>query len=212
MMRPYIGIEGPIGVGKTTLAQYLQTTLQAELMLEVFEENPFLEKFYEDRECYALQTQLFFLMSRYRQHEKLRDDGSVLISDYIFAKNDLFARFTLSGEEHTLYRQISEALASQLVVPSLVVHLRADLDVLMDRIHHRGRGYEQGDDMRDYMDNLVHQYDTLFADYDAAPVLVLNTNHVNIVEDEAARKRLMEQIIEKFKAVLADQPTQVPLL
>jgi deoxyguanosine kinase len=154
MMRPYIGIEGPIGVGKTTLAHYLQETLKAELMLEVFEENPFLKKFYENKECYALQTQLFFLMSRFRQHETLGDDGSTLVSDYIFAKNDLFARYTLSGEEMTLYGQISGALASQLVVPSLVVVLKADLDVLMERIEKRGREYEQGESMRAYMEQL----------------------------------------------------------
>ncbi len=212
MMRPYIGIEGPIGVGKTTLAHYVQDALQAELMLEVFEENPFLKKFYEDPECYALQTQLFFLMSRYRQHEGLRDDGNVLVSDYIFAKNDLFARFTLNGEEHTLYRQISEALAAHLTMPSLVVLLKADLDVLMNRIHKRGRDYEQGESMRDYMDNLVHQYDVFFKDYTDAPVLVLHTNEVNIVEDADARQEMVDRVVREFKQVLADRPTQVPLL
>lgn len=212
MMRPYIGIEGPIGVGKTTLANYLRDALQAELMLEVFEENPFLKKFYEDPECYALQTQLFFLMSRYRQHEQLRDDGTILVSDYIFAKNDLFARFTLNGAEHTLYRQISEALAAHLATPSLVVLLKADLDVLMARIQKRGRDYEQGASMRDYMENLIHQYDVFFADYSAAPTLVLHTNDVNIVDDADARQKVVNRVLQEFKQVMADRPTQVPLL
>lgn len=212
MLRPYIGIEGPIGVGKTTLAHYLQTTLQAELMLEVFEENPFLKKFYEEPECYALQTQLFFLMSRYRQHEALRDDGTTLVSDYIFAKNDLFARFTLNGGEHTLYQQISGALAAHLATPSLVVLLKADLDVLMARIHKRGRDYEQGESMRDYMQNLTHQYDVFFKDYTDAPVLVLNTDKVNIVDDADARQEVVNRVLQEFKQVLAGRPTQVPLL
>ena len=212
MMRPYIGIEGPIGVGKTTLAHYIREALQAELMLEVFEENPFLKKFYENPECYALQTQLFFLMSRYRQHEELHESNTPLVSDYIFAKNDLFARFTLNGEEHTLYQQISGALAAHLTTPTLVVLLKADLDVLMARIQHRGRDYEQGDAMRAYMENLVHQYDVFFADYAEAPTLVLHTNNVNIVEDESARNDLVKRIIREFKQVLADRPTQVPLL
>lgn len=212
MIRPYIGIEGPIGVGKTTLATYLNDRLRGELMLEVFEENPFLPKFYEDPECYALQTQLFFLMSRYRQHETLRNDGSILVSDYIFAKNDLFARYTLSGDEHHLYKEISDALAAYLVAPTIVVHLRADLDTLMSRITRRGREYEQKASMRDYMESLIDQYDTFFADYTAAPVLTLNTSQVNIVDDIEARHHLMERILTAFDEILADQPTQVPLL
>ncbi|MEO0565856.1 MAG: deoxynucleoside kinase, partial [Chloroflexota bacterium] len=200
-----------IGVGKTTLASYLKQELQAELMLEVFEENPFLKKFYDNRDCYALQTQLFFLMSRYKQHKALRQDGSVLVSDYIFAKNDLFARFTLTGEEHTLYQEMSVALASQLATPTLVVVLKASLNVLMDRIAHRGREYEQGVDMREYMDSLVHQYDTFFADYDASPVLVLNTDNINIVEDLDARGAIIKQVTAQFRQILEEQPTQVPL-
>ncbi len=212
-MRPYLGIEGPIGVGKTTLANYLKAHLQAEAMLEVFEENPFLEKFYQNRDCYALQTQLFFLMSRYRQHIALKQQvPTLLVSDYIFAKNDLFASFTLNGDEHALYQKISGALASQLVVPSLVVLLKADLDVLMSRIHKRGREYEQREDMQDYMSNLIQQYDTFFEAYTNAPVLVIDTNSVNIVEDTAARERVVQQVVGAFRDVLADHPTQAPLL
>lgn len=211
-MRPYIGIEGPIGVGKTTLATYLRAELRGELMLEVFEENPFLAKFYEDPDCYALQTQLFFLMSRYRQHEHLADEGAVLVSDYIFAKNDLFARYTLKGDEHQLYTQISRSLAAHLIEPTLVVHLRADLGTLMARIERRGREYEQKASMRDYMENLIDQYDRFFADYTAAPVLTLNTSQTNVVDNIPERRKLLGRIIEEFKQILADQPTQTPLL
>jgi deoxyguanosine kinase len=211
-MRPYIGIEGPIGVGKTTLATYLSHKLKADLMLEVFEENPFLPRFYEDPACYALQTQLFFLMSRYRQHEKIRGEGGVLVSDYLFAKNDLFARYTLTGEEHTLYSDISNTLAAHLIPPTLVVLLRADIDTLMARIEYRGRDYEQKASMRDYVARLAEQYDRFFADYTAAPVLVLNTSQINIVEDVQSRQALMERIVDEFDQIMADQPLQTPLL
>lgn len=213
MLRPYIGIEGPIGVGKTTLAQYLQPILQAKIMLEVYAENPFLAKFYESPDCYALQTQLFFLMNRYHQHDALDATTSQpLVSDYIFAKNDLFARYTLTGEEFTLYQEVSAALASRLVVPTMVVHLRGKLDTLMGRITKRGRDYEQRDDMRDYMAKLITQYDHFFADYKEAPVLTLNTDDLDIVEDERDRKKITERIVTEFKLRLADRPVQSPLL
>ena len=212
MQRPYIGIEGPIGVGKTTLAQYLGEALNAELMLEVFEENPFLAKFYDDPECYALQTQLFFLMSRYRQHETLSSAGNVLVSDYIFAKNDLFARYTLTGEEHVLYQNISQTLAGYLVEPTLVVYLKADLNVLMQRIEQRGREYEQKQSMREYMEKLTVQYDTFFADYDGAPVLTLNTTDTDIVQSADDREKILTHITDRVEQLLADRPTQSPLL
>lgn len=211
-MRPYIGIEGPIGVGKTTLAGYLETQLKAERMLEVFEENPFLAKFYDNPDCYALQTQLFFLMSRYRQHENLSDEGRILVSDYIFAKNDLFAGYTLNGEEFDLYMAISRSLAAHLLNPTLVVYLHADLDTLMGRIRRRGRQYEQKESMYDYMANLVDQYEAFFATYNAAPVLRLDTSQINIVDDIEARRDLTRQITDAFNRILAELPTQAPLL
>ena len=211
-MRPYIGIEGPIGVGKTTLAKYLQSALQTELMLEVFAENPFLARFYEDPDCYALQTQLFFLMNRYHQQEKYSHDGGILVSDYIFAKNDLFARYTLKGEEMTLYKEISSALAGNLLTPSVVVYLKADLDTLMSRITQRGRDYEQGDSMRDYMEKLIDQYEAFFADYGEVPLLKLDTSHINIIESADDRQRLIARIREFFNQAMEDRPTQVPLL
>ena len=151
-------------------------------------------------------------MSRYRQHETLRDDNSVLVSDYIFAKNDLFARYTLTGEEHVLYKNISQTLAGYLIEPTLVVYLKADLDVLMERIEQRGREYEQKQSMRDYMEKLTVQYDTFFADYDAAPVLTLNTTDLDIVQNTDDRQQVLAHITNGFDQLLAERPTQTPLL
>ncbi len=211
-MRPFIGIEGPIGVGKTTLATYLQQQLQAELMLEVFAENPFLARFYENPTCYALQTQLFFLMNRYKQYNQLAREGGIIVSDYIFAKNDLFSRYTLNAEEYELYLEISSNLAENLVQPSLVVYLTADLDVLMQRIAARGRDYEQRQAMFEYMQHLTEQYEAFFSTYQDAPVLRIDTTRMNIVEDDEARMSLIQRILADFDTWLAEQPTQVYLL
>ncbi|MFZ4813054.1 MAG: deoxynucleoside kinase [Phototrophicaceae bacterium] len=210
-MRPFIGIEGPIGVGKTTLAQLLAERLQAEAMFEVYEENPFLAKFYTDPDCYALSTQLFFLMSRYQQYEAVGETEQVLVGDYIFAKNDLFADYTLKGAEHKLYQQISTSLAKHLLRPTLVVYLRADLDTLMTRIARRARPYEQADSMRPYMANLIDQYEGFFGHYDEAPLLTLDTHNVNIVEDADARDEMLDDIMSVFHDLIAERPTQVPM-
>lgn len=211
-MRPFIGIEGPIGVGKTTLAGYLQQQLQAELMLEVFAENPFLARFYENATCYALQTQLFFLMNRYKQYNQLAHEGGIIVSDYIFAKNDLFSRYTLNPEEYDLYLEISSNLAENLIQPSMVVYLTADLDVLMNRIAKRGRDYEQGQSMLEYMQHLTEQYEDFFSTYSDAPVLRVDTSQINILDAPHEREALMQHISTEFQMLIAEQPTQVLLL
>ena len=142
----YFAVEGVIGVGKTTLARLLQPAFEANVFLEVFEENPFLSNFYADRALYAFQTQMFFLLSRYRQQNKAVPQllkAKHLISDYTFAKDALFARINLKGDELEMYYRLHEALAEKIPEPNLVVYLRADTRTLMQRIAMRDRPYER---------------------------------------------------------------------
>ncbi len=181
----YIAIEGVIGVGKTTLARRLQPVFQAELLLEVFEENPFLSAFYADRARYAFQTQLFFLLSRYRQQRQIVPqilaEGKNLISDYTFAKDALFARINLRGDELEMYYRVHEVLAEKIPRPDLIVYLRANTDVLMQRIALRDRPYERHID-REYIETLHRAYDEFFArPYDDTPVLRIDTDDLNFV-------------------------------
>src|SRR5512132_1837683 len=133
----YIAIEGVIGVGKTTLARLLQNAFNAEILLEVFEENPFLSDFYTDRARYAFQTQIFFLLSRYHQQRQLTNTPRPLISDYMFDKDRLFAQVNLEGDELKTYYSVQEALAENISLPDIVVFLKADTNTLMSRITSR---------------------------------------------------------------------------
>jgi deoxyguanosine kinase len=178
----YVAIEGAIGVGKTTLARMLGEHLGSDLLLEVFEENPFLSKFYESRARYAFQTQMFFLLSRYRQQAQVGQQLAErsLIADYVFAKDRLFARLNLAGDEWDVYEQIHGALAQQVVLPDLVVYLQADTDVLMARIAQRDRPYERDMD-RTYIEMLRRAYEQFFARYQDTAVVAIDTNELNIV-------------------------------
>ena len=180
----YIAIEGVIGVGKTTLARLLSPAFDAEMLLEVFEENPFLADFYGDRERYAFQTQIFFLLSRYHQQRaapELLKDHTDLIADYTFGKDALFAGINLKGDELETYHSVHEALAEKVLVPDLVVYLKADTDVLMQRIAHRDRPYERNMDPG-YIHEINRAYDAFFKEtHRGAPVLTLDTNELNYV-------------------------------
>jgi len=192
----YVAIEGPIGVGKTTLARLIHRDLQAELLLEVFEENPFLSDFYADRAKYAFQTQIFFLLSRYRQQHQVITrvlQRTPLVSDYTFSKDQLFARLNLSGDELAVYDTLHSVLAEKIPRPDLVVYLRADLDVLMERIEMRDRTYERAMP-RKYIADLMAAYDRFFAAYAQAPVLVLDTDKLNIVRNEQDLAFALERI------------------
>jgi deoxyguanosine kinase len=183
----YIAIEGAIGVGKTTLSRLLAPRFEAELVLEVFEENPFLADFYADRDAYAFQTQIFFLLSRYHQQgsipELLVEDQSI-IADYTFDKDALFACLNLDGDELDTYYSVHQALAEKLPVPDLILYLQAETDVLMQRIAHRDRPYERNMD-RGYIHNLNQAYEDFFSDqYTGSPVLVINTNQLNYVANQ----------------------------
>lgn len=182
----YLAIEGVIGVGKTTLARLLQPHFQANLLLEVFEENPFLSKFYEDRHRYAFQTQMFFLLSRYHQQRRgipaLTTGGASLVSDYTFEKDALFAGVNLNGDELEMYQRVHEALAEKIIVPDLIVYLRASTDLLMARITQRDRSYERNME-RDYIETLNLGYDEFFLrkHVHSAPVLVIDADPLDFV-------------------------------
>jgi len=181
----YLAIEGVIGVGKTTLARLLQPAFRASLLLEVFEENPFLGSFYADRERYAFQTQMFFLLSRYQQQKKgvlqAFSDGENLISDYTFEKDSLFARINLKGDELDMYYRVHEALAEKIQRPDLTVFLRADTDLLLQRIALRDRPYERDMDPN-YIEQVNEAYNNHFLSGSYThPLLVIDTNHLDYV-------------------------------
>ena len=181
----YIAIEGVIGVGKTTLAQMLQPGFDAQLQLEVFEKNPFLADFYSDRERYAFQTQIFFLLSRYHQQRRsvreVLDSGSNLLTDYTFTKDALFAKVNLTGDELEMYYRVHEALGEKVRLPDLIVYLKAETPVLMQRIAMRDRSYERNMEV-DYIESLNRAYNDHFSHhYQGPPVLTLDSNNLDFV-------------------------------
>ena len=185
----FLAIEGVIGVGKTTLARLLQSSYNANVLLEVFEENPFLSNFYTDRARYAFQTQIFFLLSRYQQQNRIVPEmlanGQPLISDYTFDKDSLFACINLAGDELEMYYRVHAALAEKIPQPDLVMYLRASTDTLMQRITMRDRPYERTMD-RDYIESLNQAYDAFFFNTDRnGQVLVIDTNVLDFVHNPA---------------------------
>ncbi|HLA97154.1 MAG TPA: deoxynucleoside kinase [Anaerolineales bacterium] len=216
----YMAIEGVIGVGKTTLARLLQPAFQAELLLEVFEENPFLSDFYADRERYAFQTQIFFLLSRYHQQRRgvpaILSQGKSLLADYTFEKDALFASINLRGDELEMYHRVHEALAEKILAPDLVLYLRADTDVLMQRIALRDRTYERNME-RAYIHALNQAYDHYYLGRDTGErsegrlVLVIDTNELDYVRQAEDLKWIENRIrqILKLSPFQAELPLQV---
>ncbi len=192
----FIVVEGPIGVGKTSLARRLADSFSGELVLEHLTENPFLERFYRSGRRAALPAQLFYLFQRARQIEELRQAdmfSPVRVADYLFDKDRLFAELTLDREELALYDQITEKLDIDAPVPDLVIYLQASVDTLLHRIARRGIGYERMID-RDYLEKLNDAYARHFYSYDDAPLLIVNASGIDLVHSETDYQRLFEQI------------------
>jgi len=189
-------VEGPIGVGKTSLAKKLAETLSADLLLEEVYENPFLERFYRDGQSAALPAQMFFLFARARQIEDLRQSDmftNVRIADYLFAKDQLFADLNLSRDELHLYNKVVESLDVDAPVPDLVIYLQASVDSLLDRIARRGIAFERVIDRR-YLDRLTDAYARFFHAYDDGPLLIVNASQIDPINNQADFDQLFQQI------------------
>ena len=199
--RNYVAIEGVIGVGKTTLAGLLAKKWGAHLKLEVVEENPFLPQFYADMRAYAFQTQLFFLLSRHKQQLELKQYDLFMervVADYMFAKDRIFANITLDDNELALYTRLADLLERDVPKPDIVVYLQASVDVLMDRIRKRGRKFER-DMSRDYIESLNEAYNYFFFHYTDTPLIVVNTNDIDFVDNSADFEELAKEIEEHDK-------------
>ena len=193
----YIAIEGPIGVGKTSLVKLMGEKLSARTILEQFEENPFLADFYDDRERFAFQTQLYFLLQRYQQQQELRQVDifhNLLVTDYMFVKDRLFASLNLNEKEMPLYETVANLLERNVINPDLVIYLQADTDTLMKNIHKRKRAFEKNMS-RDYIDALNQVYNEYFFRYQDTPLLIINTNNIDFVN----KKKDLEEIINVIR-------------
>ncbi|HTP80436.1 MAG TPA: deoxynucleoside kinase [Bacteroidota bacterium] len=198
----YIAIEGVIGAGKTTLARMLSEKMGARLVLEQFEENPFLPKFYEDPDHYAFQTQIFFLLSRYRQQQELFQVDlfqSHLVSDYIFEKDKIFAYLTLQDEELKLYESLLTTIEKSIPQPDLVIYLQSNVERLMENIKLRGRKMEEKMS-EEYIQELNEAYNYFFFRYKSAPLLIVKSSEIDFVRNKQDFNDLVEQIFRPNKA------------
>ncbi len=192
----YIVVEGPIGVGKTSLALRLADSFESDLLLEGADENPFLERFYQDPRTGALPTQLFFLFQRARQMQSMRQADMfqpVRIADFLIEKDRLFAELTLDAEELKLYEQVYDHVTVDAPAPDLVIYLQAPVDILLKRIARRGIRYERRIDAA-YLQRLSEAYSRMFLYYDTAPLLIVNAANINLVDSDADYTALLEQI------------------
>jgi len=204
----YIAVEGPIGVGKTSLARILSEHYYAQLTLEHPEENPFLPDFYRDPARWALETQLIFLLSRHRQQSEINQVNlfhQSIVSDYIIEKDGIFARLNLNERELQLYYQIAKTLTKDVPVPDLVIFLKASVDRLVTNIRVRNIPYESFIE-KPYLEDLCSSYNSFFKSWDSSPVLVVNTNEIDFVNNPSHKRVIIKYIElvmdEKFKGTV----------
>ena len=193
----YVAIEGPIGVGKSTLTHALAERLDARTLLEIVEENPFLGLFYTDRDRYAFQTQIFFLMSRFKQQQALVQGDLFspnVVADYHLIKDRIFAKLTLTGDELSLYERVYQSLETQILKPDVLIYLHARHDVLMQRIQRRDRPFERNFDP-EYLRALAGMYREFFGHYRASRVLDIDTSDIDVTVDPAPFDRICEQVL-----------------
>ena len=205
----YVAIEGAIGVGKTSLAKLLSDRLGAKLVLEKFEENPFLFKFYDDPGRFAFQTQLFFLLQRYQQQQELRQVDmfhNLLISDYMFIKDRLFASLNLDEKEMNLYDIIANMLERNVINPDIIIYLQADTSTLMKNIAIRGREFEANISY-DYINALNEIYTEYFLRYNETPLVIINTNHIDFVNNSADLDQVIDYIRQPVSGTKFFNPT-----
>ena len=211
LQHKYIAVEGPIGVGKTSLAEILSKKLNARLILEGAVENPFISEFYKDIKKHAFQTQMFFLLSRYRQQQEMVQSDLFqqgIVSDYVFAKDRLFANLTLDDNELKLYEQLHSILTGRVLKPDFVIYLQASTDVLLKRISMRGRKFESHI-TGDYLAELNQAYNYYFFHYQETPLMVINTSEIDFVHRDADLDDLLVHMSKVSKGTVYYQPVSV---
>ncbi|EAQ97316.1 deoxynucleoside kinase [Congregibacter litoralis] len=194
----YIAVEGPIGVGKTTLTRRLAETFNHEILLEDAEQNPFLERFYRNRSEAALATQLFFLFQRAQKMQELRQSelfSPVRVADFLIEKDPLFARINLDSDEFELYEKVYQKLTIDAPRPDLVIYLQAPTDVLLERIENRGIGHEKSIDSR-YLEQLNEVYSEFFLYYDGAPLLIVNASMIDLAQGDSDYLQLVDYLLD----------------